>query len=51
MGVLESVVRWGRTDDYERPFECLRCGTYLEVVYHTCPQCGSFSIDRRSVRV
>jgi predicted RNA-binding Zn-ribbon protein involved in translation (DUF1610 family) len=46
----ERIDFFGRTADgaeSERPFECLRCGAYLDLVYHTCPNCGSFSIDRR----
>lgn len=40
---LYDCLTW---DDYERPFGCLECGARLDVVYHTCPKCGSFAIDR-----
>lgn len=49
MGVLDMVTDRLREETPERPYECLRCGAHLEVEYHTCPACGSFSIDRRSI--
>lgn len=49
--IIDRVVGAFDWDDYERPYECLGCGTRLDLVYHSCPKCGSFSIDRRSVTV
>lgn len=49
MGLLHKVAERFQHDPPERPYECLQCGVYLDVEYYICPNCGSFSIDRRSV--
>lgn len=49
MGFLAELVGRFRQEDPERPYECLRCGVHLDLEYYTCPNCGSFSVDRRSV--
>lgn len=51
MGILDTVTDRFRGEAPERPYECLRCGIELNVEYYTCPNCGSFSIDRRSIRL
>jgi predicted RNA-binding Zn-ribbon protein involved in translation (DUF1610 family) len=47
MGVRTKLAGLLRTDNRERPYECLSCGLELDLVYHTCPRCGSFRVDRR----
>jgi predicted RNA-binding Zn-ribbon protein involved in translation (DUF1610 family) len=49
MGILDTVVGRFKTEAPDRPYECLQCGVHLDVEYYICPNCGSFSIDRRSM--
>lgn len=51
MGILEGVADRIREEAPERPYECEQCDARFEVEYHVCPECGSFSIDRRSILV
>lgn len=51
MGILKGVTDRLREETPERPYECLQCDARLEVEYYVCPECGSFSIDRRSILV
>lgn len=30
------------------PYECRACGTRLSVQYHSCPECGSYRVERAS---
>jgi rRNA maturation endonuclease Nob1 len=48
MGIRSKVVDLLEWDPPERPYECLMCGVHLDVAYHTCPKCGSFTVDRRN---
>ena len=51
MGVRTRLLDTLAWNDYEREYECLGCGARLDVVYHTCPACGSFAVDRRAGRL
>lgn len=51
MGILERVADRFQQEASERPYECLQCGVRLDVEYYVCPSCGSFSVDRATVRV
>jgi predicted RNA-binding Zn-ribbon protein involved in translation (DUF1610 family) len=48
MGVRTRLATLLQADSRERPYECRMCGLELDLVYHTCPGCGSFRVDRRS---
>lgn len=45
--VVATLVDRVRGIDADRPFECLHCGTQLDVEYYICPECGSFAVDQR----
>lgn len=51
MGMLSKMAAHFRQESSDRPYECLHCGIHLDVEYYTCPDCGSFSIDRRSLHL
>jgi len=33
-------------DSRARPYECQQCGNAFTVQYHSCPECGGYSIER-----
>ncbi|MFB6082217.1 MAG: hypothetical protein ABEJ67_05285 [Halanaeroarchaeum sp.] len=44
--LLDSLL--GSPEDESLPYVCEDCGTRLAVQHHSCPKCGSFSIERTS---
>ena len=47
MGVRTKLAALLQVDSRERPYRCLGCGLELDLVYHICPRCRSFRVDRR----
>lgn len=38
---------FGRSAPQDTPYQCATCGTELSVRFQECPECGSYSIDRK----
>jgi rRNA maturation endonuclease Nob1 len=48
MGTLSTLWQLASAGDAtERPFECRGCGTTFSEQRQVCPDCGSYTIDRR----
>lgn len=48
MGILSKVAARVQGGTPVGPYECRECDTAHEVEYYTCPDCGSFSVERRA---
>jgi hypothetical protein len=54
MGRLRTLARWLRDDRATTTgadlaeYVCLGCESGFEARHHVCPECGGFSVDRRT---
>jgi len=47
MGVVGAMLAvLSGHDDQSTPYECQHCGSQFSDHYHSCPECGGYSIDR-----
>lgn len=42
----DLLARFGGHAIEDRPFECTGCGNRYALQYFSCPDCGSYDVDR-----
>ena len=48
MSVVSSLLAVvAREDEPTRAYECRQCGARFAVQHHCCPECDSYSVERR----
>ena len=47
MGVLTKLKRVAKGQDQTtNPYECRRCHAKFDLRYYSCPECGSYRVER-----
>lgn len=45
--IVSTINRlFGQAGTQNRPYECRECLERFEVQYHSCPECGSYRVNR-----